>query len=124
MTNINIEKGDRVRAVSKQVEGDFAVFTVTNITPNGSLQTEANHFSAVDFDFELLQKAPKAVPTQAGIYEFEENGDVMRNLILTTKGEWFWLDMTGENASDVFYPIHNPAVHVQQGLKLVFAEKG
>lgn len=118
--NINIEKGDLVRAVSKSWSGDFSVFTVTYVSSAGKgCESATNFFASSEFDFEILKKAPKPTPTQAGIYRYETNPENTRYLILTVGGKWYWLDFTDISAGNVLEEIGNVDVHVQQGLKLV-----
>lgn len=109
MTNISeINKGDRVRANS-EINDDTAEFTVAH-TYTWGVESATNSYVAEDFTFEVIKPAPKPVPTEPGIYSFcEEDTEVtsLRRLMLTNKGDWYYLDFTGSTPPSILGPVQN-----------------
>lgn len=95
------EVGDTVQASSKSGE-DRAVFIVTEVHRDydNSFALVGRGFKLQDSDFEFkLLKRPMSLPTVPGIYGYTTGGGM--KLILTKRGEWYWLDFTAEGLDSV-----------------------
>ncbi|QIG58004.1 hypothetical protein SEA_PAULODIABOLI_320 [Microbacterium phage PauloDiaboli] len=99
MTDFQV--GDKVRARGKHFD-DKATFIVTEVRVDYDysfeLKAEGFILSSEEFEFTLIER-PIKLPTTAGIYGFT-NGAGMK-LLLTSKGEWYWIDFTAYGADRV-----------------------
>ena len=109
-------KGDRVRATSK-TNDDTAEFIVFKVTEAAwlYLYSETNVYSSEKFTFEVLKRAEKPLPTVPGLYTLREEDTKINSfvrLLLTTHGEWFWIDFT---ASAVAQKVRDMSPYVYPG---------
>ena len=107
-----IKRGDRVKATNK-LNDDTAEFTVTSAN-DSYVESEHNTYTRSVFDFEIVRKP---LPTQPGIYHANIYGDredteltSLRRLLLTTKGQWYWMDFTASKGSDILEPAEESSV--------------
>ena len=86
-------KGDKVKATHKET-GEVHEFEVGWDThgPTYIVTTSRLVFYGADWDFEKLASP---LPTKAGLYKPYEAIEI-RHLLLTTRGEWFWVDFGGD----------------------------
>ena len=84
-------KGDRVKATHKET-GEVHEFEVRALVFRSLISTTGLYFYDTFWDFEKLASP---LPTKAGLYRpYEASG--IRHLLLTTRGEWFWVDFDGD----------------------------
>lgn len=91
---IEYSEGDKVRATHKKTREvhEFEVGWDTHGQPTYIVTTSRLVFYSEDWAFEKLTPP---LPTKAGLYKpYEAIG--IRYLLLTTRGEWFWVDFEGD----------------------------
>ena len=91
MTDDLYIKGDSVRATHKET-GEVHEFEVEHPNGYGLGSTTRLYFAKSLWDFERLTRP---LPTKAGLYQASSDKG-MNKLILTTHGEWYWLDFTAK----------------------------
>lgn len=93
MTDDLYSKGDRVRATHKET-GEVHEFEVEHPNSYGLGSTTRLYFYDDEWDFEKLTRP---LPTKAGMYQPYKLERNTRHLLLTTCGEWFWIDFKGNS---------------------------
>lgn len=102
----DIRKGDRVRATS-ETNDDTAEFTATVVT-EWCVYSAVNMYDSENFTFEVLKRAEKPLPTVPGLYTLREEDtkiNALKRLLLTTHGEWFWIDFTADDPTVVVHEV-------------------
>lgn len=97
--------GDKIKAQHNTTE-DYAVFTVEHVDSTYAESAE-NVFYANVYTFYLVERKIN-IPTEPGVYSVRE-GDTpitsLRRLVLTSKGDWYWLDFTARYQDAVLEPV-------------------
>ena len=123
MSNQDIKIGDRVRAVSRTSEEsglvDSAEFTVTNIqTRSGRLLSRYSVYGPEDYTFTVLDRPVPPLPTTPGLYGLGSSGT--RYLMLTNKGQWFWVDFTTTSPDPTPVAPKMVAIYVEKHVTLLY----